>query len=265
MFDIKILLRLTRIEEYLPRLILIFPLIFLIFPQNFFSYKTVIIFLANFFFTTFVYAFNDVEDAEDDYHVLKKRKRNPISNGDLTKTQGYLICLLLLLVTLFFLLIISPLVFLVGSIFSLIGFFYSWKPVRLKSIPIIDLISHALCLGVGQFFIVYLSFRPLDLFITPFLMIIAPMSFLEEMRGQLEDFNIDKKTKINNTIQKFGKIGIKNLIVASILSVIIGFVLIFLSISLENNIINLSVSVFITIIAINRLNTIFKRCTSLQY
>ena len=73
--ETDILVRLTRIDRYLYVLILIFPLIFLISPQNLFSYKTVVIFLANLFLTAFGYTFNDIEDAEDDYHDIKKRNR----------------------------------------------------------------------------------------------------------------------------------------------------------------------------------------------
>jgi len=264
MFDVKILVRLTRMTTYLYVLILILPLIFLISPQSLFSYKTVIIFLANFFLTTFVYVFNDVEDAEDDYHVLKKRKRNPISNGDLTKKQGYLISFLLLLIGLFLLLIISPLVFFPGLVLTLVGFFYSWKPVRLKSIPIMDLISHAICLGIAQFFITYLTFRPFDLFVTPFLMIIIPFSLMEEIFGELKDFDIDKKTRINNTIQKFGGFNIKNLIITLILVVIIGFTIIFFTIPSEHKTINLSFSLFIGSMATYRMNKLLKRYISLQ-
>lgn len=121
---IQVLVRLTRIRAYLLTLFSIIALVFLISPQNLFSSKTVIVFFANLFLTSFVYAFNDVEDAADDRHILEKRKRNPISNGDLTKTQGYLISFLLLLIGLFLLLIISPLVFFFGLALAFVGFFY---------------------------------------------------------------------------------------------------------------------------------------------
>jgi len=52
-------------------------LIFLISPQNLFSTKTVTVFFANLFLTAFVYAFNDVEDAADDYNILEKRRKEP--------------------------------------------------------------------------------------------------------------------------------------------------------------------------------------------
>ena len=121
---IQILVRLTRIRAYLLTLFSIIALVFLISPQNLFSSKTVIVFFANLFLTAFVYAFNDMEDAADDRHILEKRERNPISNGDLTKTQGYLISFLLLLIGLFLLLIISPLVFFFGLALAFVGFFY---------------------------------------------------------------------------------------------------------------------------------------------
>jgi len=136
MFDINILLRLTRMREFLPKLILILPLIFLISPQNIFTYKTILIFCANLFLTAFIYAINDVEDAEDDYHDIKKRKRNPLASTELTKKQGYLFSFSVLFIGLLLLLTISRLVFLIGFILTLIGFLYSLKPIRLKSIPI---------------------------------------------------------------------------------------------------------------------------------
>ena len=265
MFDLKILLRLTRVNDYSLQLVLTFLLIFIISPQNLFSYKTIIIFLANFTLIAFIYVINDVEDAEDDYHNLNKRKRNPIANGELTKKQGCLIGLLLVLVGLFLLLLISHLVFFVGLVLTLIGFLYSWKPVRLKSIPIIDLISHIICLGVLQFFIIYLTFRHFDLFIIPFLMIIIPISLMTEIFGELRDFDVDKKSKINNTIQNFGRFNIKKLLIISSVAVITGFITILFTIPSEYKIIALLVSVFIGIMVINRMNTIFKGYTSLQY
>lgn len=251
MFDIQILLRLTRIRVYLPTLFSIIALIFLISPQNLFSYKTVIVFLANLFLTAAGYAFNDVEDAEDDYHVLEKRKRNPISNGDLTKTQGYLITFSLLLVGLFLLLIINSLVFFVGLVLTLIGFLYCWKPVRLKSIPIIDLISHVIALGVLQFFITYLAFRPFDLFIIPFLMIIIPASLTIQIFFEFRDFKVDKKTNIKNTIQKLGRFDIKKLLLVLGAIIITGFIIIFFTIPSEYQIVVLFGSILLGVVAIS--------------
>jgi len=213
MSKIDILLRLTRIKENSPvseipwilRLIFIFPLIFLISPQNFFSYNTIIIFLANVFLTASGFIINDLEDAEDDYHDLEKRKRNPIANNELTKKQGYLIGFSFLFIGLSLLLTISYLVFLVGLVLISVGIVYSWKPIRLKSIPIIDLISHSISLGILQFSTTYLTFRSFGLQFISLLMIIIPFSVAIDILQEVRDFSVDKKAKINNTIQKFGR------------------------------------------------------------
>jgi len=233
MFGLETFTRLTRVKDYLPNSFAIFFLVFLISPQNFISLKTVIVFLANLFITAFIYAFNDVEDAEDDYHASEKSERNPISNEELTKTEGYLISSLLLLIGLFLLSTVSLLVFSLGLALALLGFFYSWKSVRLKSIPIADLVFHIICLGVLQFFITYLAFRSLDLLVIPFLMIIIPSSLIIQVLFEMRDFNVDKKTKINNTIQKLGKFDIKlSLIFLGIIATA-GFAAIFFDVSLE--------------------------------
>lgn len=221
---LSVLLRLSRLKEYLPQLFLIFILIFLISPQNLLSYKTAIIFLANLFLTSFAYAINDVEDAEDDYHDLRKRKRNIISNGTIGKKYGYLISFSLLFTGLILLLLLNKLVFLVGLFLSFDSFLYSWKKLRLKSIPFLDLISHALCLGTLQFLTTYLAFRSLNWQIIPFLTVIIPFSFSTQILQELRDFKVDRKTKINNTAQLMGKKNSAALVYGFCVTLAIGFI-----------------------------------------
>lgn len=260
MFDTTFFVRLTRIDGYLHVLILIFPLIFLISPAEFFSQKTVVIFLANLFLTAFGYMFNDAEDAEDDYHDAEKRKRNPVAGGEITKKQCYLSSFFLLTVGLLLLLTVNLRVFFLGLIFAFVGFFYSWRPLRLKAVPIVDLVSHVIFLGVLQFLITYLAFRPLDMFIIPFLMIIIPFSVANEILGELKDFDIDKKTNINNTVQKFLKFDIKKLLITLGVLVVAGFSIIILSIIPKYNVVNLSISLFIGIAAILKMNATSNSC-----
>lgn len=254
MRDTRILVRFTRIDDYLHVLILIFPLIYLISPTNFFSYKTIVIFFANLFLTAFGYVFNDVEDAEDDYHDVEKRKRNPISSGEITRKQSYIFSIFLLSVGLFLLTFISPLVFFLGLVFALVGFLYSWRSLRLKSIPFVDLISHVIFLGVLQFLITYLAFRPLDLFVTPFLMIIIPFSLMNEILGELRDLDVDKKANVNNTIQRLESFDLTKLLIASVVAVITGFSIIIFTIPPRYKIVNLSISLSIGTAAIFKMN-----------
>ena len=255
---IRVLTRLTRIRAYLLTLFSIVALIFLISPQSLFTFRTVVVFFANLFMTAFIYAFNDVEDAADDYINLEKRKRNPIANGELSRTQGYLISFLLLSIGSFLLSFISPSVFFVGLILAFVGFFYSWKPVRLKSVPFVDLISHVICLGALQFFIAYLAFRPFDLFVIPFLMMILPPSLMVEILYELRDFSVDREANITNTIQRFGKLNVKNLLITSGIITAIGFTIIFFTIPVEYRIVILLGSIFAAIVIVSKVNRFLK-------
>lgn len=255
---IQVLARFTRIKAYWLTLFSVMALIFLISPQNLFSSRTVIVFLANLFLTAFGYAFNDVEDAADDYNILEKRKRNPIANGDLTRTQGYLISFFLLLTGLLLTLIISPLVFFLGLVLAFVGFFYSWRPVRFKSMPFVDLISHVIGLGVLQFLITYLTFRFFDLFVIPFLMIIIPFSLMVEIFFELRDFNVDKKTNIKNTVQRLGTFDMKKLLITLGVITTTGFTIIFFTIPSEYKIVILLSSIFLGIIIISKVSKLLE-------
>jgi len=259
MLNIESLLRLTRADEYLKVLFLVFPLIFLISPQNLFTYKSIVVFLANLFLTAFSYTFNDIEDAEDDYHDTVKRARNTITSKELTKNQSYSFSLLLLFTGLILLYFISPIVFILGLVLALIGFLYSWKPVRLKAIPIIDLISHVVFLGALQFLVTYLAFRSLDLLVIPFLMIIIPYSLMNQISGELTDFKVDKTTKINNTVQKFGEFNLKWTLAILSVIVVAGFSVLIFTMPPENGIISLLITLAIGVMAFFRLHAIISK------
>ncbi len=261
MYNNGIFFRFTRLGDYVHVLFLIFPLIFLISPNNFFSYKTGIIFLANLCLTAFGYMFNDIEDAEDDYHDVDKRTRNPIASGEITRRQSYMCNLFLLSVGLFLLLSIGPFVFLLGIIYAFVGFVYSWRSLRLKSRPILDLVSHVLFLGVLQFLTTYTTFRPLDLFVVPFLMIIVPVSLMNEVIHEMKDFNVDKKTKINNTVQRFEGFNVTKLMNAMVAIIVIGCSIIAFSFQPRYRTIGLSISLLFGIMIMYRMNARVSRIT----
>lgn len=257
---IRALARLTRVKAYLLTLFSIIALISLISPQDLLSVKTVVVFFANLFLTAFIYAFNDVEDAVDDYHILEKRKRNPIANGDLSKTGGYLISFFLLSLGMLLLSLVGPMVFFFGSVLAVVGFLYSWKPVRLKSMPFVDLVSHVLCLGVLQFFITYLTFRSIDFLIIPFLMIILPFSLMVQVLYELRDFEVDRRTNVTNTIQRLGRFDTKRLLIACGAIAVIGFAVIFMFLAIppEFEIVIFFSSLFLAFVLASRVNRFLK-------
>ena len=261
MYDSHIFFRFTRLWDYAHILLLLFPVIFLISPTNLFTYKALIVFAANLCLTAYGYMYNDLEDAVDDYHDLEKRKRNPVASGEITRNQSYIVNLALLGGGLLMLTYVSPFAFFLGVVFAFVGFFYSWRPLRLKSTPIWDVISHVLFLGVQQFLITYVAFRPLDLFVTPFLMIIIPFSLMNEIMHELIDFEVDKKTEISNTVQMFGGFDVRKLLIALSVIVIIGVSIIVLSLSVQYRVVGLAISLLIVVPAIYKMNVRVARIT----
>lgn len=261
MSNIGIYFRLTRLNEYIFVLLLTFPLIFLISPGNLFSVITPILFISNLTLTAFSYVFNDIEDADDDYHDIKKKKRNPIANKELTKNNGFFFSMILASIGLFLLYNLNQTVFFLGIINVLIGFLYSWKPIRLKSKPFTDLISHVLFLGTLQFSIIYLAFRPLDLHIIPLLMITISISMMNEIFHELVDYELDKKTQIKNTIQKLSRSNVKKILILLSLISLTSFFVFLTTFPLKNRLLTLAFFIVVGLIPSFR---VYKRISNLQ-
>ncbi len=246
--------RFTRLFDYVHVLVLIFPLIFLVSPADIFTYKAATVFLANFCLTAFGYMYNDLEDAEDDYHDIEKRKRNPVAGGEITRRQSYFLNLVLVSVGLYLFSLINPLALVLGVAFALAGFVYSWRTLRLKSRPIWDLVSHVLFLGAFQLLTTYAAFRPLDLSVVPYLMIVVPFSLMNEVIHEMGDFEVDKQTEINNTVQRFEGFDLTKLLIAMLATVVIGCSIIVLTIPQEYRILSLSISLFFGVPMFYRMN-----------
>ena len=250
MSDSHLFFRFTRLWDYVHILVLLFPVIYLISPADIFTIKTLVVFAANLCLTAYGYMYNDLEDAVDDYHDLEKRKRNPVANGEITRNQSYLANLVLLCVGLALLAYVSVFALALGVVFAVVGFLYSWRPLRLKSTPIWDVISHVLFLGVQQLLITYVAFKPLDLLVVPYLMIIVPFSLMNEIMHELLDFEVDRETEVSNTVQRFGGFDVKKLLVILSLLVVGGAAIIVYSLSAQYRVVGLGISLVIVVPAI---------------
>ncbi len=92
-------------------------------------------------------------------------------------------------------------VFLFVLIASLIGFFYSAPPLRMKSRPFLDLISHGLFAGALIFFFPILAFRSqTTLFHYLVAFSIFYLSVTLEMRNHLEDYQSDLRAGLKTTV-----------------------------------------------------------------
>ena len=197
---IKGYIDLLRLHDYYGKTLII-TTFSLAFSREFYGLPIIVIlFLINLFNNAFAFGINDIEDAEDDALDPTKVKRNPLSAGVINETSALTVVAItaLLCLSLSSIFNIQTLAF--SCITLLVGFLYSYKPVRLKSIPFLDLLSHGFFLGSAQFLLPAIA---MSIPITPAFIAAAAsfyfMSIFGDIRNEIRDYVVDRETNIRNT------------------------------------------------------------------
>lgn len=165
------------------------------------SFQTLLGLIVTLVILAYTFAINDYEDAEDDIKDSKKKLRNPVSSGFLTKKEALniLIFIAFLAVMLSFVsLSLFPVIVALSSIF--IGHLYSWKKVRLKNIPVLDFVSHGYFLAASE--VLYFmslpesnpSFGSVLIFLGSWIFSIGGSLY-----NEFRDYEVDRHTNISNT------------------------------------------------------------------
>ncbi|MBN2094568.1 MAG: UbiA prenyltransferase family protein [Candidatus Aenigmarchaeota archaeon] len=197
-----------------------------------------IILFANLVAMTYAFMINDVEDAVEDSKDIKKRLRNPICNGSLTRKEGLIVSNLFLLVSLSAYAYIAYLVgswtlFLTGAFTLLVFFLYSYRGVRLKNIPVLDMLTHMYMLGGAIFLITHLAFSStMSIYALVAFMVILCCSGYGQLENELRDFSTDKKCGMRTTAIVIGKKKAKTLEALLLGLALLG--VLFIGASLEN-------------------------------
>ena len=198
------ILRLTRYREYVS-FVVVSTCLGTIAAYGQLGWQLLVVLLANELAVAFAFMINDVEDAADDALDAAKARRNPVSAGMISRRTAYIASFIVaaLSAALYALLGTGP--FVIGTACLLIAFLYSWRPVRLKSIPFIDLISHALMLAGLQFAAAYFTFSSTlgPRFFWPFVMAIG-ISAYGELFNELRDLEGDIRAGVTHTASVLG-------------------------------------------------------------
>jgi len=198
------ILRLTRVQEYLC-FVVVTTLLGAAVGRGSFGWPLVIVLVANWLAVGFAFMINDVEDAPDDALNPAKVERNPVSAGDLSVRSGRAASFVgaVIAAALYALLGLWP--FVLGATCLVISYLYSWRRVRLKTIPIADLISHALMLAALQFLAGYFTFGrgPAWRWVFPLTFLVA-ISLYGQLFNELRDFEGDLKAGVRHTASLVG-------------------------------------------------------------
>ena len=198
------LLKISRVDEYF-WVVIITTVLGVIAASGHFGLNFILALLANWLVAGFAFIVNDVEDADDDAMDSSKINRNPVSCKLISKKTGYLFCLTTAVLAIAILAFINLPSLTTGILTLILGFLYSFKRVRLKSVPVLDLLTHSLMLAGMQVLLVYLAFSATSVnkVVLPFVAVTL-ISMYGALHNQLRDEVVDGKTKINNTAKLIG-------------------------------------------------------------
>lgn len=161
--------------------------------------------IANFLAMAYAFMVNDIEDAEDDKLNPERGAKNAVSSGEISKSTAWFAAIASagLAVVLYGLAGQGALVS--GMVILVLAHFYSWKPVRLKALPVVDVVSHVLMLSTLLMLAAYLVYS--DTLGKAWSMIISVTLFSAygQLYNQIRDYEEDRASGLKNTASFLGK------------------------------------------------------------
>lgn len=208
MDQLKPILKLTRWPEFVPFTTILTWLggltAYRVYDATL-DWRLWVMLIANFAAMAYAFMINEIEDAEDDAKDPERAHRNAIVTGELSKQTAWAAAITMMAIAVIGYALCGTLPFIIGLITLVLAHLYSWKPVRLKALPLIDIISHALMLST----LLYLA--PFYIYADNLgvLWSIALLTFLISANGQLynqeRDFEVDQEAGLHNTASIIGK------------------------------------------------------------
>lgn len=221
------LIILTRYREYVWAVVIL-TCLGVVAARGISDWRFVLVLCANALSIAFAFMINDIEDAHDDMRDEAKKVRNPISAKKIPPHIAWIATFIICLSAFSLYAALGRSVLIIGSTSLLLGFLYSWKPIRLKSIPLLDVLSHCLMLAglpYAAAFTIYAETIATSYFLWPFLSVIA-FSAYGELYNELRDQKCDDEAGIRHTAALLGS---QNANLLMILFGIVGFTATFVS------------------------------------
>ena len=181
------------------------------------DFKVIVVLIGNLLAVAYAFMLNDIEDAADDSLDPKKKLRNPVSSKRVSKTLAYRACFLTALLTLIFYSLAGLWVLWIGLATLLLSHFYSWKKVRLKAWPVVDIVSHSLMLSGLLILSGYYAYETSPGVVWFVIAGAILFSVYGQLYNQLRDFKVDKRAGLKNTAIMVGQDNTQMLLYISLL------------------------------------------------
>jgi len=218
------LLKLTRWKEHV---IFVVPITLLgsilaVNKGGFLDIKVIYVLAANTLAVSYAFMINDVEDAVDDARDPDKKVKNQISNKNLSVNTAWTAIRITAAVSLFFYALTNYLTLAIGVVTLLLSHLYSWRKIRLKAMPVADVLSHSLILAGLLLVTGYTAYSASVVDIWFLVVTVSLASVYGQLYNQLRDFDVDVKAGLRNTTITLGKKRTQLLMNSSIFLTIIG-------------------------------------------
>ncbi len=163
--------------------------------------------LSNYALMVISFLYNDIEDRTEDSQSPGKRFKNPFGYNIMSIQKGYflILCMASLALSLSYYLGGWKLSGIALSNIA-IGILYSYKKIRLKSVPVIDLLSHSYLLASVQI-LYFMNIKGAYIHTGSLFVLIGVtcISVGGSLYNQYRDFKDDQNADINNTANMIGR------------------------------------------------------------
>lgn len=167
--------------------------------------RLAVVTLANILAVTFAFMVNDVADAPDDARDPLRAARNAVSSGALTARAAWLLAGAVGALALALYALLPWPALLTGVATLLLGLLYSWRAVRLKAWPLLDVIAHALMLSALLVMAGYLAFDAAPGRVWWIVLMAGLISAYGQLYNQVRDAESDRIAGLRNTTWLLGE------------------------------------------------------------
>ncbi|NDJ75581.1 MAG: prenyltransferase [Chloroflexi bacterium] len=167
-------------------------------------WRGVVVLLANTLAVTFAFMINEAEDAADDARAPERVQHNAVASGILTVREGWIAALVVGGLALLGYVMLGSVVLATGALTVVLALLYSWHRVRLKALPVVDVVSHALMLSALLFLAGYAAFARSLAESWLIALGVGLVSAYGQFYNQVRDYAADRAAGLHNTASFLG-------------------------------------------------------------
>ncbi len=172
--------------------------------------------VGNFLVVAYAFMLNDIEDAPDDARDPARAPQNPIASGLLAAHSAYRVVAVVALATLACYAIAGERALWVGAFTLALAHGYSWRPLRLKKWPLVDVLAHVLMLSALLWLAAYWLYAWALAEAVWLLAAATLLSAYGQLYNQLRDAATDRAAGLRNTTWLLGERGARVVMYASV-------------------------------------------------